>query len=100
MHIELLAGDCEVKSRTFEREGKTNSVHEQRAYLHQPGLPYPLPFSISLRSAADAYGPGTYVFHPDSIRTNAYGALEFNRFGMRLVKANIAQDSKPRAVNA
>lgn len=91
MHIEIVAGNCEVRSRQFQTERGARSVHEQPAYLHMPGMAYPLPFTISLNTAADAYAPGNYVFAPESLRTNNYGQLEFNRFGMRLVRVNVQE---------
>jgi hypothetical protein len=101
MHVEIVSGNCDVRSRSFTtKDGGQRQVHEQPAFLHVPGSPYPLPFSLSLDTAAAAYGPGTYVFAPESIRTNQYGQLEFNRFGMRLIRANLGESQKPKAVNS
>ena len=101
MFVEIVAGNAEVRSRSFTtKDGGQRQVHEQPAFLHIPGSPYPLPFSISLDSAASAYAPGQYVFSPDSVRTNQYGQLEFNRFGMRLIRANVSEPSKPKVVNS
>lgn len=78
------------------------TVYEQPAYLWMPGAPYPLPFTLPLDSLAGAYAPGNYVFGPGSIRTNNFGQIEFNRFGLELVRANVDGKSadKPRAVGA
>jgi hypothetical protein len=98
MHVEIVAGHCEVQSRSFQTDKGAREAHEQPAYLHLPGAPFPLPFRLSLDSPASAYGPGTYVFSPDSVRTNNFGALEFNRFNMKLIKANIkGSDSQLRS---
>lgn len=84
MQIEILATD-RPNTRQFQRDGVQRSVTDQPAYLHFPNLPYPMPFKISLDSPASAYPPGFYQFSPDSVRTNNYGQLEFNRFGMTLI---------------
>lgn len=88
MHVEIVQGNCSVNTRQFVAQGKDRTAYDQPAFLHIPGSPYPLPFKLSLNSVTDAYAPGTYVFTPDSVRTNQYGQLEFNRFSMSLVKCH------------
>lgn len=104
MHVELLPDNCAVRSRSFtSKDGKPMEVHEQSAYLWMPGAPYPMPFTIPVQNPSAAYAPGTYVFAAESVRTNNFGQLEFNRFGMQLVRANVADSKasdKPRAVGA
>jgi hypothetical protein len=101
MYVEIVAGHCQVQSRTMpDGKGGERAIHDQPAYLWMPGAPFPLPFVISLRSAADVYAPGEYVFSPESVRTNNFQALEFNRFNMRLLPAKITDKQAPKAVNS
>ena len=96
MHIEITETDGGVNTRNFNTDQGPRQRHEQQAYLHQPGSAYPLPFKIEVSERNSAYAPGWYTLTPDSIRTNQYGALEFNRFSMRLVRVQ-APSSKSAA---
>ncbi len=95
MHVELLSDNCAVRSRSFSsKDGKEMTVHEQSGYLWMPGAPYPMPFTIPVQNPSAAYAPGTYVFSAESVRTNNFGNLEFNRFGMKLVPAKVGNEDR------
>ena len=84
MKIEFVDGVSALSTREFTtKDGADRRMHSQKAFLHIPGMPYPLPFEVSIETPNEAYSPGFYEFGPECIRTNNYGALEFNRFGMK-----------------
>ncbi len=81
--IEINRQDCEVQTRQIQGKNGPRAIHEQRAYVHQGGA-HPTPFTLSLRSPAEAYPAGDYELDPSSLQVNGYGGLELNRFEMRL----------------
>lgn len=82
MIVEISPDDCAVSAKTI----KGTTMYEQNAYLHFTGKPFPLPFKLNVKSGAAGYEPGKYTLSPDSVRCNQYGALEFDRYNMSLVK--------------
>lgn len=82
MIVEISPDDCVVSAKTI----KGNTMYEQNAYLHFDGKPHPLPFKLTVRSGSAGYEPGSYTFSPDSVRCNNFGALEFDRYNMSLIR--------------
>lgn len=90
MHIEILGGPESITTRSYTRDGQQMTNTSQQAYLFFPGQQFPLPFKMAINSAPEAYPAGKYVLHPDSVRTNQYGQLEFARFDMKLLPLKAA----------
>jgi hypothetical protein len=70
--------DNQVHERTFEFNGKSKIIREQRAALDLGGG-YELPFRVGL-GTGPVHPVGAYDIDPESFSLGKYGDLELSRF--------------------
>jgi hypothetical protein len=70
--------DAQIHERSFEYQGKTKIVREQRAALVL-GEGYELPFRVGLGAGA-VHPVGSYDIDPECFTLGKYGDLELSRF--------------------
>jgi hypothetical protein len=79
VEIEVCSADFEARRiQSKEAGGRDFLFREQRAYLHLPGDPYPMPCQISL-GERQPWPVGRYRLAPASYRVGRFGAPELAR---------------------
>lgn len=78
--IEIATQSVDTRSGTSKRTGQPYTIHEQEAYLHQQGKPYPTPMKLTVETNQAngmpmAYAPGKYALSPDSFYIDRFGNL-------------------------
>lgn len=98
VEIEVCSADFETRRiQSKEAGGRDFLFREQRAYLHLPGDPYPMPCQISL-GERQPWPVGRYRLAPASYRVGRFGAPELAR---ELVLTPVPADAaKPVSVPA
>lgn len=94
--IRIEVTNSEVETRTSRKlNPRTNQpyiFHEQQAFafVHgRDGQPskYPVRFRISLEDSQEAYKPGFYTIHPNSIYVDKYGSLAIGRVVLSVLQS-------------
>lgn len=67
-----------IAVRTGNKDGRTWTRREQRAYVHV-GFTRPSPFLLNLGDTTAPYAPGSYTIDPASLKVGQYGDLQFGR---------------------
>lgn len=77
MKIEI--DNDEVKTRNFEKDGKSYTFFEQLAWAHLENEKYPTQFKLQLRDG-NGCKIGFYSVGTGSFSINKFGNLELKRF--------------------
>lgn len=79
LKIEIAQQAVETRNGTSKRTGQPYTIHEQEAYLHQEGKPYPTPMKLNIEANQQGipqpFAPGIYTLSPDSFYIDRYGSL-------------------------
>tara|TARA_B100000446_G_scaffold150600_1_gene145169 strand:+ start:80 stop:379 length:300 start_codon:yes stop_codon:yes gene_type:complete len=77
--IEIATQAINTRNGVSKRSGQPYTIHEQEAYLHQEGKPYPTPMKLNVESNEQGYpqpySMGRYSLAGDSFYIDRYGSL-------------------------
>ncbi len=79
LKIEIATQAINTRNGISKRTQQPYTIHEQEAYLHQEGKPYPTPMKLNVEAneqgIPQAYAMGQYSLAPDSFYVDRYGSL-------------------------